>query len=640
MPTESTGGQLQSPRDFVQDGWDWFRELGIQWITLSQQALGDLTTFDVTPIEFDTAFDLIVDYGTFARPLVPTVPDLGEVDVVVPDLPVVTDIALRELGDAPAEPDFGGLVYAPPAPPEDAMPIAPTDLEPTLETITLPAAPDDDIPELPTLYTLALPDVPELTIPEFTATRPDIDLDTYLPDRAFNWQEVAYSSTLLDTAKDSLEAMITGGLGLPAEIEQIIFDRGRSRADVLSTKRVQEVADELGSRGLVEPAPYLARRLDEARQAARAETSGLNRDLTIRSAEMNVEAIRFALQQAAALEVALLAQNGELNNRALQAAKITADVQVQVFNAVVARYNLDVELFKADAQVYRDQIQGEIAKAELYKAEIEGQKVVGDINEGLIRAYAEQVRTIGVRADIYRAQVDGARALAEINTQRIEQVRLRVQVFSERVKAWGVQHDAYKTQVEGALGNVKVFEAIGGVYGQRVEAYKAKGDAYVQQAQFRLEKERLGVTAFQAQLEAVRTQIQAQLGTIDARARTFQARASMYVAEGGVIAAEATANDRNAELRIAAARARAEIAQKNIDQRITQNNQIATIYVEQLKAKAQVVSQLAASTMSGVNFGASYNGSLGVSSNYGLGFNFSGDTTQDYFPPYYPYVSF
>ncbi len=600
---------LNTPRDFVQSGWDYFRTLAGTWITLSQQAVGQLTNLDIVPISFDdAALDLTVDYGTFLRPVKPDAPTLGEISTDIPSAPTLAPIILPTLAVAPVEPNFENLVYVQPAAPDRAIPTAPDDLYIDLEPIVIPEMDAYTLPTLPTLYSLDLPEVPDIDVPEFTSDRPVFDIEQ--PDSAFNWQEIAYSSTLLDSLKEHLQSMMDGGLGLPAAIEQALFDRGRARSDLLANKRVQEVADTLAARGLVEPAPYLARRLDEARQEGRLEYAALNRDITIESAKISIENVKYALAQAGSLEVALLQNNSQINQRALDAAKIASDIQVAVFNALVTRFNLDVELFKADAEVFKQRIQAAIAVAELYKAQIEGQKAIGDLNEALIRQYSAQIESINVLATIYRTQVEAARARGEINTQRLEQARVRAQTFGIQVDAWGKEQEGYKNQVDAALGNVRVYEAIGNVYGRRVEAFKSINEGYFQQGQFQLEQQKLSIAGFGAQLESARTLIGAQQASISAAAQLYSSQASMYQAEGQVAAAESNAQDRTAELRVKVAEARLQAILKTTDARINQNIQIASLYVEQLKAKSQVISQLASATMSGVNFGASYSGSL------------------------------
>ena len=115
----TVGGNLQTPRDFVQDGWDWFKTLGNEWVLESKQELNNLGSFVIQPITFDPSVTpLNITFSDFVAPPVPEVPDLGEIDVTIPDAPVATPVSVPALGDAPAEPDFSGMAYAMPTAPK------------------------------------------------------------------------------------------------------------------------------------------------------------------------------------------------------------------------------------------------------------------------------------------------------------------------------------------------------------------------------------------------------------------------------------------------------------------------------------------------------------------------------------------
>lgn len=600
---------LHTPRDFVQSGWDFFREMGGTWITYAQQAIGDLTNLDIVPITFDDAsLDLNVDYGSFVRPVKPDAPELDEISTDVPTAPEVEDVEFRDAGDAPESPDFSNLSFSPPTAPSTPLPTPPADDDVVLETIVIPEMDPYNLPSPKQLYELNIPDAPELPEVEFEAERPEFDFDA--PDGTFNWQETAYSSDLMDSVKANLQSLIDGGLGLPAAIEQALFERGRERADTLGLARVQQAENLMASRGIYEGGGYMRATLEKARFEARTDAAGHNRDITIEAAKITVESVRFGLSQAATLEIALLQENSQINQRSLEAAKIAKDVSISVFNAHVSRYNLEVELFKADAQVFLNRIQANIARAEMFKAEIDAQKAIGEINEGLIRSYIAELQSIDTLANIYRSKLEAAKVAGEINVQRLEQARIKVQTYATRVEAWGKEQDGYRTQVEAAMGNVRMYEVVGNVYARRCEAFKSINESYFQQAQARIEVQKLGFAGFNAELEAARALLAAQVARNNSKAQLFSSQADMYSAEGQVAAAESAAQDRTNELRVRVATARLESILKITDSRINQNAQIYGLYVEQLKAKAQVVSQLAAATMSGVNFGASYSGSL------------------------------
>ena len=625
----TTGGNLQTPRDFVQAGWDWFKSLGNEWVLESKQELDNLDSFVITPITFDPSVTpLDVTFSQFVAPPVPEVPDLGEIDVTIPDAPATVPVSVPALGDAPEEPDFSGMTYAMPTAPNEPMPVLTDDVNPVLDPIVVPDAPVYDLPVAPTLYELNLPDAPDVVIPDFIGTPPQVDA-IEVPDAHLDWQEQVYSSGLLDSIKSRLQDIITGsGLGLPPEIEQALFDRGRQRADILARKRVQETAEELGSRGLYEGGPFIGAKLDEAREAGRAEAAGHNRDITINATQMQVESVRFALTQGIALEGVLIQQNGSLNDRALQAAKIGSDIAVAVVNVRIALATLDLETFKVDLEAYKAQIEGKLAQVQLYEAEIRGQQAIGSLNESLVRAYTAKFQGLQAMVDIYRANVEAAKAKGDLNSQKIEQAKNLVQAYAAKVDGWKGLQDAYKSQVDGALGTIRYYEVLGGVYGQRVTAYRTKGEAYFQQGQFQLDQQRLGFQGYQAQLDGIRTKVTADAATIDAKARTFAARANMYQAQGQMASAEAASIDRNAELRIEAARFMSDAQTKNLDLLISQNNAIASLYVEQLKTRAQVLSQLTSATFSGVNFGASYSGSLGYSYGTSSSYGYSGEATD------------
>ena len=629
MADDTIGGSLETPRDFVQAGWDWFKTLGNEWVLESKQELQNLDSFVIQPITFDPSVTpLNITFSDFVAPPVPEVPDLGEIDVTIPTAPVTVPVTVPDLGDAPAEPDFSGMTYAMPTAPNEPMPVLTDDVNPVLDPIVVPDAPVYDLPVAPTLYALNLPAAPDITIPDFIGTPPVLGA-IEVPDAHLDWQEQIYSSGLLDSVKAKLQDILTGsGLGLPPEIEQALFDRGRQRADILARKRVQETAEELGARGLYDGGTFMAARLDAAREAGRAEAAGHNRDITIRVTEMQVESVRFALTQGIALEGVLIQQNGSINERALQAAKIGSDIAVAVVNVKIALANVELETFKVDLEAYKAQIEGKLAQVQLYEAEIRGQQAIGSLNESLVRAYVAEYQGLQAMVDIYRANVEAAKAKGELNSQKIEQAKNLVQAYAAKVDGWKGLQDAYKAQVDGALGTIRYYEVLGGVYGQRVTAYRTKGDAYFQQGQLQLETQRLGFNAYQAQLEGIRTQVAADSATIDAKARTFSARASMYQAQGAMASAEAASIDRNASIRIEAARFQSDAQTKNLDLLIGQNNAIASLYVEQLKTRAQVLSQLTSATFSGVNFGASYSGSLGYSYGTSSSYGYSGEAVD------------
>jgi hypothetical protein len=624
-----------TPSVLVSDAWSWYKDLTNEWISRAGYQIDIMGYLGVAPqIDFTVPADITVDYGTFLRPTAPTEPTVPTVNVTLPDAPALVAVTVAAASEAaPVEPaGLDTIAYAKPSAPNRAVPARPSDTDVVLDAVVVPDAPTYTMPADPTLLDLNFPEVPDLTIPTFDGVRPDMVLD--LPQQTFAWQFAEYDQTLIATIQSQLSSMTLNGLALPPAVEQAIFDRQRGREDIASLKAVQEATDDLAARGIRQPAGLAARALERIRAVNRQTTSAANRELSISIAGMNVEAVKFAIAQAISLEVALVQNNLQKNDLALRAAQAQQAVVIDLFNARVTLHNAQWEGYKADAQVFESRIRGIQAEADVYKAQIDAQKVIGDVNESLVRAYGERMRAIGVLAEFYRTSVDAARAKGELNTQKLEQARLRIQTWSTDIEAWGKEWDGYRTSVEAELGNVRAFETLGNVYGRRIDAWKAKRGADFDEARIAIDVENQKLERYRALLTGSQIDSQVQLAAVDAILRKYTVQGSIYAAEGQMSAAESASHDRTASLRIEAARLSVETANANNKMRGDYALKAVDQAIEANRAKATILAQLASSTMSGVNFGASISGSLGVSNSYSVGY--SGDAEN---APSWPLIS-
>lgn len=588
----------------VNEGWQYFQgksgelmsQVASQLDGIAQPLLGMLPpsiSFALPPIEG----------GTFTRPNAPTAPDLAEVDATVPGPPTLAPVALDALPQMPQEPDFSGLSYRPPAAPNVTVPTRPTDLDVALVEVSVPAAPAFNLPADPVLYTLNLPSIPDMQIPAFTGVRPTLNLQA--PADGLIWSYQAYDTGLIDTIKSQLSAMSLNGLALPAAIEQAIFDRARGREDVLSAQQVSEASRALAGRGLRQPAGLMFRMLDRVKTAARLTSSGASRDLAIEISRQNIESIRFGLSQAIALESTLLQQHVAVQGLLLDAAKAAHAALIAIFEAQVALHNAQWEGFKAEAQVYEAQIRAKAQEVEILKARIDAEKVKGDINEGLVRAYSEKVRALSSLADMYRAQVDAAKAQGEINVQRLEQVRIRLQAYGMDVDTYAKQWDAYKSQADAEATGIRYYEALGNVFGNRVQAWRGQVEAQASRANTQIAQNGQLLDLFRATLAGVNTRVQAQVANVDSATKVFAGKVALFGTEGQVSASESAAADRTASLRMDQARLQFEGAMQNAKIAADYGIKRAELAIEGSRGASQVWGQLAASVLSGVNLGAS-----------------------------------
>jgi hypothetical protein len=403
---------------------------------------------------------------------------------------------------------------------------------------------------------------------------------------------------------------------------------------MLALQAVQDVADDLATRGLRQPGGLFRRARERVAAEARQKSAGASRDLSIEVARQNVDAVRFALSTAISLEVSLVQANTANNELALRGAQATQQFAIDLFNARVALHNADWEGFKADASVFESRIRALNSQIELYKGQVDAQKVVGEVNESLVRALAERLRARGVLIDLYRANIEGARAKGEYNTQLLEQDRLRLQKFGADVDAWAKQQDGYRIAVEAELGNARFHEVMGNVYGRRVEAWATRNRAYFDQGRFTIEAQIQKLERYKAALQGALIDSQTQVAANDTKIRAYAADGNIYGVQAQVSGLEGEFADRQQRLRVESANLRVNTLQKSAE--LTANYALKVIdqEIEVLKAKAQVVSQMGASTMSGMSFGASYGGSMSVNGSYGTNWSFSGNA-DDTNPPYF-----
>lgn len=594
----------------VTEGWEFIKSEadGLMYQAQLSIAAVSAALYDV-PTPVITFAPPVMEAGTFYRPTAPEVPVVSAIDTSQPAAPSLAGVTLDDLPPAPTEPDFSAMVYVKPAAPTAAMPTEPADTDVPLVEIALPIAPDFEMPDDPVLYALSLPEIPDLEVPEFDGVRPTFDLEP--PAHTFSWGYAAYNESTINTIKSQLSSMVLNGLALPPDIESAIFDRARGREDMLALQQEREAERALANRGLRQPAGLLFKAMDALRTRARLASSGASRDLGIEIARQNVESVKFGLAQGIAFESSLLQSHIAIQSLTLDAAKATQAAFIQVFEAQVALHNAQWEGFKAEAQVYESRIRALNAQAEVLKTRIEAEKVKGDVNEGLVRAYGERVRALSAMADMYRAQVEGAKAAGEINVQRLEQARLRIQTFGVKVDAWAKGWDGYRAQVEAETAGLRYFETQGNIYANRVQAWKGQVEAQDTRARTEIASQGQQLELYRAQLAGVAARIQGDTASGELAARIYQAKVAGFAAEGQMSASEVNAINDSQRIKLDgsrlvfdAARSNAEIASnvgmKRIEYAIDANRGIAQIWA-----------QLAASVFSGMNL----SGSIGYNSN-------------------------
>lgn len=531
---------------------------------------------------------------------------------ITSQLPDTVDLeAVPDLTD-PNIPEFNPSISALniPNPPPWTAPGDPP-VRPDVGEVNLPSRPIVALPSPPTLEEITIPTFDGLALPTFDEVEPEF-VGSALPG-ILQWSEPTYEPEILDEVLTKLRLLWDGGSGLPPAVEQAIVERALAREDQIAKREIDAVSDEFSARGFTMPSGMQAARTDQMRQDLAVKKLALNRELTIKFAETQIENVRFAIQQGIAAENVFVNLFTNMANRMFEAAKFQIESQVQIYNAQVSLYNARINGYQIRAQVFDIRVKAALAELEVFKAEIEAEIARGQINEQRVRTYTAQVQAVQTEIEIFKAQMQGASVEAEVIRNQIEAYRADVAAYAERINADKVRFDAYEAQVRGEAAKAGIVDAQARAYAALIQGKSTIADIEAKRADVYIQRNRLRLEGYVAELDAEKTRIQSQVAVI-------QAGASAYTADTQRFAAQATAETAKAQVEVSAKeaelrtnisfyQAQVQAYVSNMEQLIRQ----ASLIVDALKAAGSIASTLAAGAMAGVHVGATLSGSGGVS---------------------------
>lgn len=605
--------------DVVSDAHNTLMPMGVSTFQTALTFAQNLAGFAAIPVDVNVVFSDVNPPGGPRRPDRPDFPDAGLAFRPVapaPDAPQYSGAAVAlvdtpEFNEAPPTINYGAM----PAP-LDAQPPGPA---PTLPERDVPHEPGYSLPADPILELVEIPDSPNIVIADFDATPPDT---TSLPEIVESWSFTPeqYTSALLDKIKATVNWGLDGGIGLPAAVQDALWARARGRVDIEEARAVQQVVDEFGARGFTEPNGILNQRIEIARQNNQNQRLALSRDLIIEEAKLEIENLRFMVQQGIALEGTLIGLHMQTQQLQLQAAQFLLDSAIRVFEAKASLIRLRYDIYVAQAQVYKTQIEAELAKVEIFKAEIEAAKARGEINEQRTRLYEAQIRSTQAMAEFFNGRVRAFQALQDADIARLR-------AFAERVNAYRAQVDAKVAEWNGFNARINGEASKAGVFDSLTRAYATRVSAVSDRNRIVLDKERLGIQQHEAELrthtatlENIRVGLAAEQARVQSVSAAYGAKAQVFSADAQVEQSISAALDRRYGLDIQKATNAANVALQNGQARVQENVQLSGLQLQALQAATQVLSQLAAGALSAVNYGASISygqsGSVSCSTNH------------------------
>lgn len=129
-----------------------------------------------------------------------------------------------------------------------------------------------------------------------------------------------------------------GGTGIPANIEQAIFDRGQSRELRIYTTKYNDIIDDWASRGFFLPGGVVQNMIDRQADEMSEKLSTLNRDVLIKNKEIEIENIRFAVDKAIALRLGAIQAAVGYVAAWMMIPKIAAETASAIAQARIAFY--------------------------------------------------------------------------------------------------------------------------------------------------------------------------------------------------------------------------------------------------------------------------------------------------------------
>lgn len=608
----------------VSGGWSVFMPFAQSAFALAESQIGSLTSWEAPATTTTVTFAYSGQLEAFAAPPAPGYLTMPPADFGIND----GGLSVSFVAPKTVNPPPFNLGSAPPFSPgskPDPLDVDRPGSAPTVDPVEFPDPLTVTMPVLPELVDLTLPPVPTITLPTFDATAPEVDF--LPPSENFGHTLQPFDSTMLTATQAKIEEMLGGGTGLPAAIETALRERAYADVDRQELTAVQQVTEDFASRGFTEPNGVLADRLLQIRQTSQGERNKLSRDIYIRADEVERENLRFAVTQGVALTQILIGLHIREQELLLDINKFALQVSIDIFNARVTLFNAEVSAYNTFAQVYREKIQAELAKVELYKAQIEAERAKGEINEQRVRLFEQLIRGVLAEVEVFTQRVAAAKARVEANTAVFEGYRTEVQAYAEHVRAHALEWDGFRASVDAEIGKARVYEIAVGAYGTRVNAINAQNNVEIEKSRARTAIELGKVEGYKAKLSAQVAKVQAAAAYAGAIVSVGDANARIYGAAGSIAAAASEAATRQFQAGVETARAEADINIKNAELNITAINQSAALLVETKKGAAQAATQLAASSMSAVNFsaGVSASQSDGNSTYCSTSYNYSGE---------------
>lgn len=471
-----------------------------------------------TPISLDDVFNAPTLANIVTTPS-PTLTLSGDIANLPPEAISAATIAANL--NAVVLPTFDSLapVLSMPERPDATLPTAPSG-EPEFNMPVIPLKPEVNLPALPVFNSVNIPSAPNIQLPTWNETAPNDEL--LLPTNSFTWNETEYTSELLDKATDLIKSDLeNGGYGLDSRDEQALWERAKDREMQNADAAMQDLSRSMAARGFTVPQGAMLAGMQKVQQQARANISTINRDISLKRADLYVQARQFAITTGLQVEQFLISYHAGFAERALNAAKYIFDAGVSLFDMQVKRYNAKLQLYQTVSQVYESQIRAALSKMEIFKAEIDAARLTVGINESQINLYKAQLSSVEAVIGIYETEMQAANVAASMEKLKLEAFRERVDMYSTQIKAKSEEFGMYESAIRGEMAKVEVYKAETQAFETRLNAAKIEKDISRVDAEHQMQVGKFRLAEYDAAMERFKVILDNNVRTTEIELRKY-----------------------------------------------------------------------------------------------------------------------
>jgi len=404
-------------------------------------------------------------------------------------------------------------------------------VKPSSLAIALP----DDIPDAPTVNlptdltvgNQTVPNIPTVSIPDWGEDIPLMDIT--LPETTFAYVEPIYESSLKTAlASKLLDGVNNGGTGLGVTVQTAIWNQDLERLEQQKDDDIDTVLNLYSGRGFDMPTGMVAEQVQEVLKNYTRDRAQNSRTQVIEEAKIAKEMTQFFIDKGLSLEQIELSHANNVANRALEAEKAVVQFSIDLFNAKVSKFNLELEKYKAKQIEIQMRIKSQELILDAYKAELLGVDTSLKQDSVVIQNYNAQVASHGMNISLYEAELKAVESQLNIERAKVEIFKGEIGGYVAELQAQKNQSDLYIAQIAGESAKIDIHKTEVEAYATRVQAVKVSNDVVVAQINSDIAVEKLNLDSHLANVSLYKAKSDQMIAEMSAEIDVYRTSSSVF----------------------------------------------------------------------------------------------------------------